>query len=84
MALAVRARKSPWIETWYPLHRHKPSRVRARKSPWIETEGGMDFEAIFKVRARKSPWIETDIGRSREKPIGSGLVRARGLKLDVY
>ena len=32
------------------------------------------------VRARKSPWIETDIGRSREKPIGSGLVRARGLK----
>ena len=34
------------------------------------------------VRARKSPWIETDGERSATRSPPSGLVRARGLKLE--
>ena len=33
----VRARKSPWIETYRHNNRYNAENVRARKSPWIET-----------------------------------------------
>ena len=56
--IAVRARKSPWIETVSDLsmeHSPKSGLVRARG---LKLSGSLeDFE--FAVRARKSPWIET-------------------------
>ena len=60
-SLSVRARKSPWIETYLASRQFRRLRVRARKSPWIETQQAVGWEKVIYVRARKSPWIETVI-----------------------
>ena len=77
--IAVRARKSPWIET----NKFKPKEgwvlsglVRARglkHSLWRKNQNKI-------VRARKSPWIETLKHTALSVHSLSGLVRARGLK----
>ena len=77
--IAVRARKSPWIETISPVLYCQlvPSglvRARGLKRNVMKTQ--VDLH----VRARKSPWIETSVPLNRTHPGSSGLVRARGLK----
>ena len=59
LAYRVRARKSPWIETYPAMDFGRIKSVRARKSPWIETEALSGESPVPPVRARKSPWIET-------------------------
>ena len=81
--IAVRARKSPWIETDMLCWIRSDLCVRARKSPWIETCQITDLCRINPVRARKSPWIETLSGHNLFSIQLSGLVRARGLKLYI-
>ena len=77
--IAVRARKSPWIETEHDnSYRSDPMSglVRARGLKHRVRK----IRKIDPVRARKSPWIETVnlfFGFIR---LLSGLVRARGLK----
>ena len=44
--IAVRARKSPWIETEKTQHVFFVGFVRARKSPWIETFIDLTVEVI--------------------------------------
>ena len=78
---AVRARKSPWIETYLYVEKDEEHYVRARKSPWIETNIRDPRHQLFLVRARKSPWIETNGMERKPELEKSGLVRARGLKL---
>ena len=55
--------------------------VRARG---LKPEGKLISEIHIEVRARKSPWIETILGSISRHGSGSGLVRARGLKLRDY
>ena len=69
--IAVRARKSPWIETFNAGQMIVTDSVRARKSPWIETNVNRFFNN-FCVRARKSPWIETRRNRHRLKVLCQG------------
>ena len=79
--IAVRARKSPWIETSANTRLPFSIHVRARKSPWIETCLLRRPPFSVLVRARKSPWIETVEREEAFNLEESGLVRARGLKL---
>ena len=77
--IAVRARKSPWIETSQTAHfpgTGWSGLVRARGLKlhiWLPV-------LAMPVRARKSPWIETSRSGATIRRTMSGLVRARGLK----
>ena len=80
--MCVRARKSPWIETFpdrYLSVLMQSGLVRARG---LKLSLSLSAAAIY-VRARKSPWIETMIDQNKQHSEESGLVRARGLKLVI-
>ena len=56
--IAVRARKSPWIETLHLSPVAVATSVRARKSPWIETleslrNGPKSMSGLVRARGLK-------------------------------
>ena len=80
--IAVRARKSPWIETQETSLRRFSSLSGLVRARGLKLSGSVHFNEK-NVRARKSPWIETIQKTWSLMFLTSGLVRARGLKLEV-